>query len=201
MTPRHRSTAMHSRLLSRPVVRRVLTAGGLASALSMAVLAGAGRRDTGSALAAINAPSHWIWGEQALRRDDATLQYTLLGAATHVSSAMFWAAAYEGLRAAHRRPTPANAVVDAALLTAAAAVVDLKLVPTRLMPGFEQRLSARNLAWVYVGLAAGLALGEVWASRRHSRRLRDPPHAAQQRQRQRQRQRTRRRMRHAGSSP
>ena len=152
-------------LASRPALRHVLTAGSLASALSMAVMARGSRRDTDSAVAAVNAPSHWFWGERALRRNEASWRFTLLGAATHHASAVFWAVFYELLRARRRHPTPANAVVDAAALTAVAAVVDLKLVPQRLTPGFERRLSKRNLAWVYVGFAAGLALGGVLASR------------------------------------
>jgi hypothetical protein len=51
-------------------------------------------------------------------------------------------------------------------LTAAAAVVDLKLAPSRLTPGFERR-SPRSLTCVYGGFAAGLALGgALWRQRR-----------------------------------
>ena len=155
-------------LASRPVMRHVLTAGSLASALSMAVMACASRRDTGSAVAAVNAPSHWFWGERALRRNEASWRFTLLGAATHHASAVFWAVFYELLRARRQRAAPGNAVVGAGGRPAVAAVVDLKLVPERLTPGFERRLSKRNLAWVYVGFAAGLALGGVLAARRRS---------------------------------
>ncbi len=152
-------------LASHPAVRHVLAAGSLASALSMAAMACGSRRDTGSAMAAVNAPSHWFWGERALRRNDASWRFTLLGAATHHASALFWAVFYELLRARRKHPTPANAVVDAAAVTAVAAAVDLKLVPQRLTPGFERRLSRRNLAWVYVGFAAGLAIGGALAAR------------------------------------
>jgi hypothetical protein len=156
----------------RAHVARLLTAGSLASAVSMAVMAGGSRRDTGSAVAALNAPSHWFWGDRALRRNDASWRFTLLGVVTHHASAIFWAVFYELLRACRQHPTPGNAVVDAVAVTAVAAVVDLKFVPQRLTPGFERRLSRRNLAWVYVGFAAGLALGGVLASRgaRHERR-------------------------------
>ena len=99
-------------LASRPVMRHVLTAGSLASALSMAVMACGSRRDTGSAVAAVNAPSHWFWGERALRRNEASWRFTLLGAATHHASAVFWAVFYELLRARRQRAAPANAGVD-----------------------------------------------------------------------------------------
>ena len=48
---------------------------------------------------------------------------------------------------------------DAVAATAVAAVVDLAIVPRRLTPGFERRLSARSLALVYGALAVGLLLG------------------------------------------
>ncbi len=140
-------------------LQRVLTAGTLASVLSGLVLAWRGRGDTGSAVAAVNAPSHWIWGHEALRRNDATARHTLLGALVHQASSLFWAFFYDTLQRLRRRPTPASALVDAAAITTLAAVVDLKVVPERLTPGFERRLSNRSLWWVYLSFGVGLAVG------------------------------------------
>ncbi len=156
-----------SDLLAPANVRRVFNDGTLASVASTIVMAWAGRRDTGSHLSAINAPSHWFWGERALRRNDASLRYTVVGALTHHASAVFWAVFYRLLRCTHRQPTAANAVTDAVAVTVVAAVVDLKLVPRRLTPGFERRLSRHHTAWVYVGFAAGLAIGGILATRHH----------------------------------
>jgi len=139
--------------------RRVWMHGSLASLLSAAVLAWRGRAETGHAAAALNAPSHWLWGRRALRRNDASLRHTLPGIAIHHASSLFWALFYEGLQSRRRRVTPAGAMADAAAVTAVAALVDLRLVPERLTPGFERRLSARSLSGVYLGFAAGLALG------------------------------------------
>jgi hypothetical protein len=136
-----------------------MTQGTLASVLSALALAWRGRGDTGSTLAAVNAPSHWFWGRQALRRNDASARYTLVGTLVHHGSSVFWALLYDGLQRARRRPTPADAVADAAAVTALAALVDLKVVPERLTPGFERRLSNRSLVWVYAAFGAGLALG------------------------------------------
>ena len=86
-------------------LQRVLTAGTLASVLSGLVLAWRGRGDTGSAVAAVNAPSHWIWGHEALRRNDATARHTLLGALVHQASSLFWAFFYDTLQRRRRRPT------------------------------------------------------------------------------------------------
>ena len=66
---------------------------------------------------------------------------------------------YSWIRHRRLRPTPANAVADAVVVSGVAAVVDFKLMPPRLTPGFERRLSRPGVVWVYVALAAGLALG------------------------------------------
>ena len=68
--------------------------------------------------------------------------------------------------ARHGRVTPAQVVADAVAVTAVAALVDLKVVPEWLTPGFERRLSRPSLAGVYVGFAAGLALGACARLRR-----------------------------------
>lgn len=155
------------RTVSASWLQRALAEGLLSGLASLAVLAWRGRTDTGSAAAPINAPSHWLWGRQALRSNDVNARYTLLGGSVHVGSALFWSAAYEWLQSRRRRRTPANAVVDAIGVAAVAAVVDLKLVPQRLTPGFERRLSRSSLALVYGSLVAGLALGGVLAARGH----------------------------------
>jgi len=139
--------------------RRVWTHGSVASLLSAALLAWRGRAETGSAAAAINAPSHWLWGRKALRSDGTNLRHTLLGMAIHHASSVFWAVFYEALQARRRRAASGSVLVDAAAVTAAAALVDLRLVPERLTPGFERRLSAPSLSCVYLGFAVGLALG------------------------------------------
>lgn len=140
---------------------RVLLSGSLASVVSAAVLAWRGRSETGSAYSGVNAPAHWVWGDESLRRNDPSVKHTLVGATVHHASGLFWATFYEWLQARRRRPTPATMLVDAAALTAVAAVVDLKLTPKRLTPGFEHRLSRPSLAGVYVAFAAGLALGAL----------------------------------------
>jgi hypothetical protein len=144
-----------------------LVPGLLSAAASLAVLAWRGRADTGSAAAPLNAVSHVLWGDEALRRDDATAEHTLLGATVHAASALFWAGLYAWVHEQRSEPTLANAATDAAALTLLAAVVDFKVVPKRLTPGFERRLTTTSLASVYAALGMGLALGGWWvASRR-----------------------------------
>lgn len=143
----------------------VLLTGTLASVGSAAVLAWRGRRENGRALGPLNAPAHWLWGGESLRRDGASLRHTLTGVLIHHASSLFWAVFYEVLRLRRTRPTPVNAMADAAAITAVAAAVDLRLVPQRLTPGFERRISRRGLVWVYASFAAGLALGACFRRR------------------------------------
>jgi hypothetical protein len=153
------------------LMRGVAASGSAASLLSITALALLGRRDSGSALAPLNAPSHWLFGRRALRQDGASLRYTATGLLTHQLSALFWALFYEGLlhRARPGAPSAARQLGDAALVTAAAAVVDLLVVPERLTPGFEHRLSRGSLALVYAAFGIGLACGGMWVERRRGR--------------------------------
>ncbi len=149
-----------------PLVRTTAGSGTLAALASIAILAWRGHLDAHSAAGPINAISHWLWPRKALRSDDLSLRYTGTGGAVHAASSMLWAGLYGAVRTKRRHPTAVNALTDAAAITAVAAVVDLKLVPNRLTPGFEHRLSPRSLFMVYAGLGFGLALGGLAALRR-----------------------------------
>lgn len=147
--------------LSRPLplLRDLLVDGACAGLLSTLAMAWRGRAETGSRVAAINAPSHWLHGREALHRNAATWRYTGTGLLVHAASGYFWAVLYRALRSARRRPGALDAVTDAAAVSALAAVVDLRVVPERLTPGFERRLKPASVALVYIAFAAGLALG------------------------------------------
>jgi hypothetical protein len=147
-------------------IDQTLPAGLAAAALSATILLWRGRAETRRAAAPINAISHWFWPEQAMRRDDPSLKHTGTGIVLHVASSLFWSTASGWLRARRHRPTALNAALDAATVTAVAAVVDLAVVPKRLTPGFERRLSKPSLGAVYAGFALGLALGGLLALRR-----------------------------------
>jgi hypothetical protein len=151
----------------RRALKDALIAGSVASLTSTVVLALRGRSDTGGALGPLNAPSHWLWGDRALAQDDASLRYTATGLLIHHASSIFWAIVQE--RLLHRKAQSENSVAavlrDAAITTALAALVDLRLVPKRLTPGFERRLSGPSLAGVYSLFAIGLAIGSSLAAR------------------------------------
>jgi hypothetical protein len=143
-----------------------LTGAFLAAVLSTAVLLWRGRAEARRASAPINAISHRFWPEEALQRDEPSLKHTGTGVALHYGSSLLWSTAYGWMRARRYRPTPLNAAVDAAAVTALAALVDFAVVPKRLAPGFERRLSKPSLGIVYSGFAVGLAIGGLIALRR-----------------------------------
>lgn len=142
-----------------------VSAGVLAALLSTAVLLWRGRAES-TASAPINAISHWFWPEEALRRERPSLKHTGTGVALHWGSSLLWSTAYGWLRTRRMRPTPLNAAIDAATVTALAAVVDLAVAPERLTPGFEHRLSRPSLGFFYTSFAVGLAVGGLLALRR-----------------------------------
>ncbi|TFZ05856.1 hypothetical protein EZ313_04160 [Ramlibacter henchirensis] len=135
--------------------------GALASILSAAVLAWAGRRETPSAAAPINAPSQWIWGTgEALDADGPDGRHTLTGYLVHHCAATFWAALHAAVLSRTRLPArPLPGLAAAGVTGAVAALVDLKLTPERLTPGFQHRLSRGAITTTYGAFALGLALG------------------------------------------
>jgi hypothetical protein len=135
--------------------------GTLAGLASLVAMAARGQRDNGSALAPVNAPSHWVWGDRALRQDGASWRYTGLGLLVHQASATLWGVLFQRLFVARRSQTRPLALElrDAAIATTGAATVDLLLTPKRFTPGFERRLSKRSLFMVYGGFALGLVVG------------------------------------------
>lgn len=166
-----------------PLLRRILQRGACAALVSGLLLVRQGRRDACSGAAPLNAISHWLWPESALRQCGLSARYTLVGAIIHWGASCFWSAIYEGHRQAgappprarppsRRPPAPASEVpshdlVNALALSAIAAWVDLVLVPPRLSPGFERHLSDASLCRVYLAFGIGLAWGGARGRRAH----------------------------------
>jgi hypothetical protein len=133
------------------------TGASLSSGLAVAACS---RRETGSALAGINAVSHWAWGDVDARRNGFTWKHTVLGALTHQAASVFWALCFERLFTAGGRSAALPALLgESALVSAVACTVDYTITPKRLTPGYELRLSRPSLLAVYVAFAAGLVLG------------------------------------------
>lgn len=155
-------------------VGRALISGTIAGVATAMVASLAGRRETGSYAAPLNATSHVLWGDNAAWRNSASLKYTGTGFLLNHASAIFWAALYEtwfGRRngkAEQSRPL-LEPVIGAAAVTASAYITDYYLVPKRLTPGFEKRVSGKSLAAIYGVLALGLAARDMFTATRARR--------------------------------
>jgi hypothetical protein len=146
---------MRTELLSRALVSGTVAAAAVTLAAALAA-----RRATGSSAAALNATSHFLWGERAGRQDRYSVKYTGTGFIANYGASMFWALFYEALGRGKPR-APARALLDGALISGAAYVTDYHVVPKRLTPGFEMRLPGAALACVYAALALGLSLRDL----------------------------------------
>jgi len=140
---------------------RGLLSGTCASVLSTVALAARGRSETGSALAPINAVSHWYWGDRATRVDRATVKHTVAGYLTHHATSIFWAVLFERAFDGAMRGRPGPTLAMSAATAAVACFVDYQMTPKRLTPGFEHRLSKASLFLVYAAFAVGLAAAEI----------------------------------------
>lgn len=144
------------------VARDTLRTGAIATAATTLAVAALGEAEDGHAIAPVNAVSHIAWGDKAARQTDASLKYTLTGALVNAAAIGSWAAIHSFLFARHRRPpSAAAALASGTAVSALAYVTDYHVVPDRLTPGFEKRLSGRSLFAVYTVLALGLAAGAM----------------------------------------
>jgi hypothetical protein len=156
----------------RTALREGAVSGTVAGLLSTAVLALSGQRQAGSAVAPINAVSHWLWGDESLHAQEPSLRHTLTGYVTNHLAAIFWAMLYSrayGHRdEAKRLP---QAMAGGVATSAIAYAVDYHVVPKRLTPGYEHRLSSGALLATYGALAAGLAVGALLLGAQRRRRF------------------------------
>ncbi|SEJ51367.1 hypothetical protein [Frateuria terrea] len=141
-----------------PATRALLTGtvAGLASAAALALLA---KAEGKGALQPINATSHWLHGDKAAECDQFDARHTLVGLATHLASAVFWALPLEYWRASYRPSSAGTLLRDACMTSAVAAAIDYGPTPKRFTPGWELVLSKRALLATYGVLALGLASG------------------------------------------
>lgn len=152
-------------------LNRGLLSGTSASILSTVALLLFGRRESRSALAPVNAVSHWYWGDDAIRRNQASLKYTVPGYLTHHAMSVLWAVLFERVFGRIAERSTMGTIGASATTAAVACFVDYQLTPKRLTPGFEHRLSKTALFVVYSAFAAGLALTEIARAATRRRRL------------------------------
>lgn len=144
------------------IFQNALISGAIAGAATALVAIAAAKREGQTAAAPLNAVSHAIWPDEAPREDDWSGKYTGTGIALNSAACVFWAALYEALIGSNRNfQSPGAKLAGGAFASAIAYVTDYHVVPERLTPGFEKRLSNRALGAIYAALAASLPLRAV----------------------------------------
>lgn len=144
------------------LTERTLCTGAAATVATTLAVSICGAIEEGNAVAPINAVSHIAWADKAARQTDVSWQYTAVGLALNAAAVTSWAGVYELCcgRTADRKDL-AGALLGGALVSAAAYLTDYHVVPSRLTPGFEKRLSNQSLFGVYTALALSLAAGSL----------------------------------------
>lgn len=136
-----------------------LIAGSIVCVVTAAAAALRGRTDSGSAVAPINATSHVVYGPEAGNVEVPDFRHTMLGLVINAGASVFWAAVYERLfgRAGNRGDVGAP-LLGGVLVAALAYVVDYHLMPKRLTPGWEERVSPRSVAMIFGAMALSLTV-------------------------------------------
>jgi hypothetical protein len=151
----------------------VLCTSGVATAATTLAAALCGKMEGQGGLAPINAVSHIPFGDEAAEHDEASWKYTATGALLNTAAIAGWATVHELLAGEQpRRGNVSSALAAGTATSALAYITDYHLVPGRVTPGFELRLSGRSLLVIYTTLALGLATGSLLpVCRRSSSRL------------------------------
>jgi hypothetical protein len=143
------------------LVISALVTGTVASLVSTAALAALAKTEGKQATQPTNSTSHWLHGENAGRYAGIDLAHTGVGLATHQASAIFWALPFEAWLASHPPRSSMELLLDAAGMSAIAAVVDYGMTPKRLTPGWELILSKGAIGGAFASLAIGLVAGAM----------------------------------------
>lgn len=138
-----------------PWIRNAAWSGALVAVATTLAVAARGRR-RGSALAPVNATSHVLWGDAAADETRFTGRHTVPGVLINAGACAFWAAIYEW--AFGRRASAAARALGGPVVAGIAYVTDYHLVPRRLTPGWELRLTNADLGVVYAALAVALPM-------------------------------------------
>ena len=139
-----------------------LVAGSIVAAATIATVALRGLNDSGSAVAPINASTHVVYGPEAGDVDEPDVKHTLPGLAINAGASVFWAAVYERLFGrAVTRADVGKALLGGGAVAGFAYLLDYHLLPKRLTPGWEERVSGRSLAMIFGVMALTLPVWSV----------------------------------------
>lgn len=132
------------------------------AAATTAGIAALGQAKEGSPWTPFNAISHMLFGDQAVDVEGFAPRETLSGLGLNVSALGVWGGIYEKLAGHVEFPASLGAGAAASALIW---LIDYKVVPERLRPGFEKRLGPESVAANYALLALVLGLSPLWKRR------------------------------------
>lgn len=156
--------------MSYEVTKAIMRTASTAAVATTAATVVCGAIENRSPAGALNAISHIFWGETAAHQDDLSGKYTANGVLLNSAAMIPWAALHHLLfKPQTRESHPATALARGAVTAGIAYVVDYHVVPKRLTPGFEKRLSNLSLFGIYAALALALASGDRTRQLSHER--------------------------------
>lgn len=154
---------------SDQVALDILQTASIATVATTAATVACGAIENRNPAAPVNAISHIAWGDKAANREAVSGKYTGVGAGLNAAAMVPWAAVHHMLFRPRNRDgggaSAFGALARGAITSGIAYVVDYHVVPRRLTPGFEKRLSTWSLFTIYAALAVSLAAGERFAQR------------------------------------
>ena len=109
--------------------------------------------------AAINAVTHIVDGEEKEQPTGYAPRESGIGVGINGTAMAAWGVLYEG---ALLLTGAKSTLLTGGLASLAAWVIDYKIVPRRLAPGIETRLSSEAVWAAYAAMAIGFALSPAW---------------------------------------
>jgi len=145
-------------LLTQSLTRGLKTGLALAGATNTTIML-ASDRENGSPWAALNCVAHIVDGDDKEQPREYAPRESRLGILVNGTAMSAWGVLYEGaLLVTNTKSSPLTAV----LATAAAYVIDYKIVPKQLTPGIEKRLSPQSVMLSYAAMTVMFALSPLW---------------------------------------
>lgn len=141
-------------------LKNSLIVGGIASAATTMAAIVFSRAEKKPPVAAINAVSHIAWGDSAFGEEKPTIKHTATGAVLNAAAVTSWSMLLQ-LVLPKKNRNLTDTLAKTAAVTAAAYVIDYHVVPQRLTPGFEEKLSKKALFGIYTVMAISMALASV----------------------------------------
>lgn len=139
-----------------PRLRMALCSGAGATFAALTAITYLSRQEGQTAARPVNATSHVLWGPEDATRDGIDLRRTASGVAINIASAFFWAALFALAAPPVPKRTGVKVVATAFRTALLTALVDYRLIPRRLRPGWELALPGRSVALALAAWAGGL---------------------------------------------